>query len=58
MNKYQQGCYPEDEIEFLGEGNLKNGLQLIANKGWQIRSIEFDHLTGLNYYFVEKKIIS
>ena len=26
MNNYKQGCFPQDELEFLGNGNLEKGI--------------------------------
>ena len=41
MNK--QGCYPQDELEHLGNGDLDKGIEEVKKQGWKIISITEDH---------------
>ena len=35
MNK-KQGCYPQDELEHLGNGDLDKGIEEIRNRGGKL----------------------
>ena len=53
MKNYKQGCLTQDELEFLGNGNLEKGIDKINKDGWTIRSVA-DCGTEKKYYFLEK----
>ena len=55
MNK-KQGCYPQDELEHLGNGDLDKGIEEIKKHGWKIISITEDHNTNQKFYNVEREI--
>jgi hypothetical protein len=51
----KQGCYPEDELEHLGNGDLDKGIEGVKKQGWTIVSITLDHNSNQKFYNVEKK---
>ena len=51
----KQGCFPQDEIEHLGNGDLDKGIEEIKKQGWKIISITEDHNSNQKFYNVEKK---
>ena len=53
MNK-NQGCYPQDELVHLGNGDLDKGIEEIEKQGWKIISITEDHNSDQKFYHVEK----
>ena len=55
MNK-KQGCYPQDELEHLGNGDLDKGIEEIKKQGWKIISITEDHNSDQKFYNVEREI--
>ena len=52
------GCFPQDELEHLGNGDLDKGIEVIKKQGWKIISITEDHNSDQKFYNVEKKYIS
>lgn len=52
----KQGCYPQDELENLGNGDLDKGIEEIKKHGWKIISITEDHNTNQKFYNVEREI--
>lgn len=51
----KQGCYPQYELEYLGNGDLDKGIEEINKQGWKIISITEDHNSDQKFYNVEKK---
>ena len=54
-SKFKQGCFPQDELEFLGNSNLAKGIAEINKDGWEIISVLPVPGHGIKYYYVEKK---
>jgi hypothetical protein len=52
----KQGCYPQDELEHLGNGDLDKGIEEIKKKGWKVISITEDHNTNQKFYNVKKEL--
>ena len=54
-SKFKQGCFPQDELEFLGNGNLEKGIAEINKDGWEIISVIPVPGSEIKYYYVEKQ---
>ena len=52
----KQGCYPQYELEYLGNGDLDIGIEEIKKQGWKIISITEDHNSDQKFYNVEIEI--
>ena len=52
----KQGCFPQDELEHIGNGDLDKGIEEIKKLGWKIVSITEDHNSNQKFYNVEREI--